>query len=534
MKSFKIVLVSAGMALTLGLTACSASTDAPDSSAPANAAADAVVTIATLEPDHLTSGNSAAANDIMAALWAPLVELDADGAIKYVQAESIASPDNGKTWTIKIKPGWTFHNGEALTAQSYVDGWNATAYGPNHWINSGQLANIEGYTDLNPTEGEPSTDTMSGVKAVDDTTIEVTMVKPNSQFPYELMGAPAFNPLPKAAFDDPKAFDVAPIGTGAYELAGAWEHNVQIPLKAYPDFKGDKPQIPNLIFKIYSSYDTAYTDVQGGVTDITTVKGAKLLHVKTDFAGNIFTGRAEAVTWLGFPLFDERYQNIKLRQAISLSIDREAINKALFSGYYTPADSLIATDMVGGSPHNCEYCTLDSEKAKQLLAEAGGWSGPMVIAYPGGTGNDATFEAVANQIRQNLDIPDVIAKPSSTFSEFLTNAREQKYDGPLYGHWGSPNPSPQSTLQNFFTAGGIGIFETHYDSPEMVKLMDEANSAATLDDAVAGYQKADKLAMDDMAAAPLFFEPSIYVHSDRIDNISQNGAFLDYAAITLK
>src|SRR5829696_2769935 len=68
-------------------------------------------------------------------LWSRLVKFDPDTLLPEPdQAESIDVSEDGLTYTIKIKPGWTFHDGEPVTAQSYVDAWNYTAYGPNGYI----------------------------------------------------------------------------------------------------------------------------------------------------------------------------------------------------------------------------------------------------------------------------------------------------------------------------------------------------------------------------------------------------------------
>lgn len=111
------------------------------------------VAIAELEPDYLIPGNAQLAYDEMHALFAPLTKVNDKGKLVMVQAQSVTSNDE-KTWTIKIKPGWTFDNGEPVTAQSYVDAINATAYAPNAWGNNGELNEIAGYSELNPCVGD--------------------------------------------------------------------------------------------------------------------------------------------------------------------------------------------------------------------------------------------------------------------------------------------------------------------------------------------------------------------------------------------
>ena len=94
----------------------------------------------------------------------------------------MTAADGGTVWTIKIKPGWTFHNGEPVTAQSYIDAWNKTAYGPNAWADNGELSDVVGYPALNPASGKPTTKVLSGLKALNATTIQVRLIHPHSQF----------------------------------------------------------------------------------------------------------------------------------------------------------------------------------------------------------------------------------------------------------------------------------------------------------------------------------------------------------------
>jgi peptide/nickel transport system substrate-binding protein/oligopeptide transport system substrate-binding protein len=92
-------------------------------------------------------------------------------------AESIESED-GQNWTIKLKDGFTFHNGEPANAEAFLRGWNYAAYGPNATQVGFFFNKVEGYDELQGKK--PKAEEMSGVKAVDDTTIEVTLKQPFS------------------------------------------------------------------------------------------------------------------------------------------------------------------------------------------------------------------------------------------------------------------------------------------------------------------------------------------------------------------
>lgn len=182
-------------------------------------------------------------------------------------AESVTSPDQ-TVWTIKLKSGWTFHNGEPVTAQSYVDAWNAGAYGPNAYGNAYFFQNIKGYQDLQADKGkQPKAKAMSGLKVIDDTTLQVTLNSPFSQFPLTL-GYTAFYPLPKAYAEDPKGFEEAPIGNGPFQMDGSWQHDRAVNVKRYENYAGDRAKADAIEFRVYSNINTAYNDLLAGNLDI--------------------------------------------------------------------------------------------------------------------------------------------------------------------------------------------------------------------------------------------------------------------------
>ncbi len=105
------------------------------------------------EPEHLfpTNSNESQGIQVLRALFTGLVQYDAETNEPFnAHAESITSEDGGVTWTIKLKKGWEFHDGEPVTAWSYVNAWSYGATGANAQQNNGFYMNIVGYDELNP------------------------------------------------------------------------------------------------------------------------------------------------------------------------------------------------------------------------------------------------------------------------------------------------------------------------------------------------------------------------------------------------
>lgn len=524
------------LAPLLIVTACTSAGGSPENEAGPTGPSSGHFSVAGIEPDSLIPGKTTNGQLPMAALFTPLVGIGEDGDLQYLQASAVEGSDQARTWKITIRDGWTFHNGEPVTAESYVDAWNYTAYAPHAFPNSGQLANIVGYADLNPSEGKPKTKQMSGLEVLGEDAFVVRLVEPDSQFPYKLTANGwGFYPLPQAAYDDLKAYNEEPIGDGPYQMSEPWNHDQTIAMTAYPDYAGENlPQTKDLTFKLYADAGTAYTDVLAGNTDLAAVPADKLSQFKQDFPDQWLLRGGLNIEYLSFPLFDERWQDADLRRAISMSIDRDAINQALFGGVYGNADSFLPPATPGGDPASCEYCEFDPDAAKELLASAGGFSGQMVVTYMGGYGLDQEYQAIANQIRQNLDI-DVVAKPSSTISAYFTNLGESKYrSGPLYGSWGAAYPSAEALLSPNFTPTGIAYYGTYYDNPEVTELIAAGNSASSAAEAVEKYREAEAAVQADFPAIPLFFQTLPMVYSTHVTGVESDAlANPIYTAVTV-
>lgn len=281
---------------------------------------DGSISVYICEPQNRLFGqdsNETCGSEALNALFTGLYSVDVDGEITFDGvAESIETSDDGTTWQINLKDGWTFHDGTPVTASSFVDAWNWGANASNAAQNSYffSVPGFQGYDDLNPPDedddGEPDTepaDAMTGVVASDDLTIDITLDAPFAQLPL-VLGYDAFNPLPDSFYDDPDAFGEAPIGNGPFMMdpdvnGGSWEHDVQIATTAYPDYAGDTPSVEKVIYRIYSELDVAYAEAQANNLDVVdSVPTANLGTFKDDFADRFLEEETSSFNYLGFPI----------------------------------------------------------------------------------------------------------------------------------------------------------------------------------------------------------------------------------------
>ena len=111
------------------------------------------ITGAIGEPEHLAPpvSNESEGIEVLEIIFSQLVEYDHQTSEpRNVVADSITTDDGGKTWTIAVADGWSFHDGEAVTANSFVDAWNWTATAENAAANNGFMGIIEGWDAMNP------------------------------------------------------------------------------------------------------------------------------------------------------------------------------------------------------------------------------------------------------------------------------------------------------------------------------------------------------------------------------------------------
>ena len=500
-------------------------TEATGGSEPA--AAGGEVSFYLAEPEHLFPPSNVTENTgnyVLEALYSPLVALDletseaiwGDDAPNAV-AENVESDDQ-QTWTITLKDGWTFHDGTPVTAQSYVDAWNFGASDPAH-TGSYFFNFIEGYEDVTGSASESGgAGEMSGLTAVDDLTLEVTLAEPFSQFPL-VVSYTAFYPLPQACIDDPDSCVDQPIGNGPFQMDGPWQHDQMISTVRYDDYGGAEPaKIDALNFPIYADVNTAYTDLQAGAIDIMySVPPDQIESARQEFGDNFLEGETSIYTYIGFPTYDESFADPNLRKAFSMAVDRQAITDAILPDR-VPADSFVSPAVAGYREGACgENCTYNPEMAQQLLEEAGGWEGELILWFNSGAGHDQWMEAVANQLRENLGIQEITFE-SLDFAQYLPNLENEDVTGPFRLGWIMDYPSPQNYLENLLYTDASSNY-TGWSNEEFDSLIDEGNAAESIEAGLESYQQAEDIAIEEMPQMPMFFDRLAAAHNDTVTNV---------------
>jgi oligopeptide transport system substrate-binding protein len=474
------------------------------------------------EPEHLIPANATTTRDgqILSALFTGLVEYDPKTAEpRNAMAESIHSDDQ-KLWIFRIKSGWTFHNGEPVTARSFVDAWNFAAYAPNANGNSSYFNKIEGYAALQAER--PTTREMTGLRVIDDTTFTVQLKDSFSQFPI-LLGFQAFYPMPQAAYRDDggirDGYEQAPIGNGPFEMDGRWQHDEFIRLRRFAAYKGTPAAADTVEFRIYSKTSGGYEDLLADNIDVAhDIPPEQVAVAQAEFKSGFIERRTSAFYYLGFPLWDSTFARKELRQAISMAIDRDLIVQAIYDRSREPAASIINPVVPGSRPDACEYCRYDPARARQLLAEAGGFAGPLTLWFSTSAENQPAMEAVANMIRTNLGITDIRFEVLD-FAQFLSLVKARKVTGPFFSSWLMDYPSPHTYIAPLYT-GGAPTNRTGYANPEVDRRIAEGDRAPTIPTGIEAYQAAEDVILEDMPLIPMWYGMTRAVHGDRVKHVA--------------
>lgn len=520
-------------AVTLAVAACGGDdkeAPAPGATGPA-AAAGGSISIEIANPQFLlpTNTNETSGSEVLDALFTGLITYDAETneAKPSELAESIETTDQ-QNFTIKIKSGWKFHNGEDVTAQSFVDSWNYGALNKNGQNNNYFFGSIEGYKDLNPDDPKPEDDvippakseTMSGLKVVSPTELTVKLTAPDNTF-YAALGYTAFYPMSKAGLADIKAYENSPIGNGPFKMKGNFEPNKQIVVEKNADYKGTQPKLDTITFKIYQSLETAYNDLRAGNLDVMdNLPPSALAGAPAELGDRYQQFPSSYYQFLGFPTFDPKFQNVKIRQAISRAIDRAAIGKTIFQGTRVPADGFVNPVVAGYREGICgDPCKYDPAAAKALLQEGGGLDS-MTITYNADGGHKEWTEAACNQINQNLGVEcKAVPKPAfDVLLDDLDKAKNKKVGfGPFRLGWIMDYPSMQNYLGPLYSSTGSSNYYG-WSNKEFDQLVTDGQKEADQDAAIAKWQQAEDILVKEFPVAPLWFGVNNTGRTERIAN----------------
>jgi ABC-type oligopeptide transport system substrate-binding subunit len=445
-------------------------------------------------------------------------------------AQSITTSDS-QTFDIKLKSGWTFSNGEPVNADSFINAWNYGAALKNSQLNASFFEPIDGYAQVHPTSGNAATDKLSGLHKVSDTEFTVRLSSKFALFP-DTLGYSAFYPLPQAFFTDHAAWLKKPIGNGPYEIQ-SYTKGTGMNLVKWDGYKGSDAAVNKGVdLRVYTDNNTAYTDLQAGNLDLVDdIPASQLKNVKSDLGSRYINVPAGIIQTIAFPLYSSKWNtpnSAKIRQGLSMAINRQQITQQIFQNTRTPASdwtSPVLGDAGGFKQGLCgQECTFNPSKAKQMIQQAGGLpGGHITISYNADTGSHKEWvDAVCNSINNALGNNNAcVGAPVGTFADFRNKITNKQMSDPFRAGWQMDYPLIQDFLQpQYYTNASSN--DSHYSNANFDNLVNQANAAGSSSESVSKFQDAEKQLVTDMPAIPLWYQNGSAGYSTNLSNVALN------------
>ena len=277
------------------------------------------------------------------------------------------SSNDNRVWTFYLRDNARWSNGEKVTAQDFVRSWERTLKIGSLAPHTELLANIEG---ASPTVSAPHS---FGARALKENVLQVTLQHPDNSFP-ALVAHPVFRPVKVEAADHTSRLDSHDlISNGAFLLSGTSNDGVKLErAKTYWD--GASVALDRVTFVNTPDAEDALSAYQSGKIDAITNApfeplALKLLASYKDFRRSTYG----ALTYYAFNTARPPFDDVRVREALALAIDRERVSRDDLGGATEPAGKFLPDEMSGEKPvvHKAELLEHDINKAKELLAEAG-------------------------------------------------------------------------------------------------------------------------------------------------------------------
>ena len=316
------------------------------------------------------------------------------------------------------------------------------AFGWNRAVNPEFASEIAYHFD--PIEGaaevaDGSATELSGVVADDEAmALTVTLAYPFAEFG-GVVSHPVFSPMPEALMadlDDQTQWEAdVMIGNGPFVMAEPWTHEVSVVLERNEDYygglTGELAVLDGVEFTISADVDSAYSDFEAGNGQTGFIPADRFAEATAAYA-NATEPNLGLYHFINQESQLGGEENLKLRQAISLAIDREAINETVYSGARLLPSGLTPPGVPGFAEGLCgEWCTYDPERAQELVdewaAEGGSLDAPITITinFNSGSGHeDVETLMQANLATIGLDSQLDGRDPTTYFSQMREGACE--------------------------------------------------------------------------------------------------------------
>ena len=465
-----------------------------------------------------------------------LLKIDKEGKVVPGLAEKYEISDDQLTWTFHLRDGLKWSDGSDFTAEDFVYSWQRMV-DPNVAAPYAQtvLGMVEGYDEAigkPDAEGNTTIDpdpTKLKVEAPDDKTLIVHMAKPTPYFD-KLAAFVSLSPVKKDVVEaNPDGWSIDPktyISTGPFKLT-EWKPGSYLMFEKNENYwDADSVKLDGIKCLLMEDQNAAFSAYESGdalmiksipTQEITTLKERADYHLDP----NLGTYYLDLNNTL------DEFKDSRVREALSLALDRKYISEVITAGTYTPATGFVSegvTDWDGSDwkdniTDTSVYINVDDyagnlAKAKELLKEAGYENGVGLPEMVYST-NDASYhKKIAEYLQQawgelGLKVEVNIVE----WKSFTPQRRSGNYQIARDG-WVMDYNDPSNILELALT--GNGNNNAKYSNPEFDALMEKAATEKDPQTRFGYFHQAEDFIMKDTAMVPLLYYNDFYLQSDKV------------------
>jgi peptide/nickel transport system substrate-binding protein/oligopeptide transport system substrate-binding protein len=454
----------------------------------------------TLDPALTTDVYAIA---VIQQLFDGLVQFDADLNVVPSIAKSWQASYDGLVWTFYLRSSVKFHHGREVKAEDFVYSFTRILASETHSPHTWLFEHIQGAKQFRA----GAIDHVTGLHALDDRTLQITLSQPYAPFITVLGMAPA-KVVPREEVKRlGELFGRRPIGTGPFRF-GQWNPGKDIILHAYEAYFEGRPFLNHLHYKLFPGHNTqvALATFESTELEDTSIPAHERLRLRDDPRYRFVRKPILATLFLWIHTRESPLHHIKVRQAINYAVNREVINSTIRHNRFEQARGVLPLGMPGYNPKLAAY-PHDVDQARQLLAEAGYPAGqglPPLTLWTSVTSQEAVAEHEAiqrhlQQIGMTLELHTM-----QSWERFKTEILGKR-PGALYRYaWHADFPDPDNFLFVLFHSQSPNNF-AHYSNPKVDQLLEQAQRESDYLTRMALYRDTEALIMADAPVVPLVY-----------------------------
>ena len=462
----------------------------------------------TLDP-HLTTDATSA--QIIIEVFGGLVTIDRDLKLAPDLAETWKISQDGTIYTFSLRPDATFHDGKPVTAEdvqwSLERATNPLTESP---VVDQYLGDIVGVAEKLSGDAQ----SISGVRIVDDHTLEITIDAPKSYFLSKLTYPTGFVLDRENVESDPKRWFRRPNGTGPFQLT-QYDVGERIVLSRNPDYHLGAPHLSevNMILSGGTSllmYENDEIHLSGvGLADLD-----RILEPGNELNEQLLTGPPSfSIQYVGLNVNEPPLDDPKVRQALNLAIDKREIASIVLADLVVPASGILPPNFPGFNPNLRGY-EFEPERARQLLAESKYGDDldnlpPITLTTAGSFGASVNLDmdVVLQMWKKNLGID--VAFQQTEYAIFLKDLNKRRFQMFDIG-WIADYPDPENFLDLLFHSDSSNN-HTNYSSAQVDSLLEQARTETDETQRYQLYHQAEQLIIDDAPWVPLWYSGDRYM-----------------------